>query len=172
MGHSPANPNAPNNSAPNNASQPPGYSTGSVPVGSGQIAQNIAQMTMSMGRGVMAPPGANSIGGQSTVNASTPPQPNFSSSSRATTPAQGQQGQGGMTHPSPSLSARQIQTPANMTFNINNMAPGGGIRPNNFQDHLTAEVSKLDPALLGKIRNDLGMDNKEILNMTVDEKVK
>lgn len=151
-----------------------GTTPGAYPVPMGHLgmtmgpSSNLAQMNIN--RSGMLPPHMNGGGAGSGGGGGAPQTPTqtFTSTSRSATPAQGQGP--GMTQPSPTMAARQaqVQTPTHPNFNVNL----GNIPPSsrgNFD--LNAEINKIDNNLLTQLKSEMGLENKDVMNMTPEEKV-
>lgn len=126
------------------------------------------------------------IGGNANVNgtANNASSPSYQSGSRAATPAQSQQGQGGAIAPSPSLTHRTVQqagtpphfggggpptfgmgVPLGMIGNMTGMAGLGMQQQPGLQN--------IDPQAMAQLKNEVGIDpNKDWNSCTQDERVR
>ena len=77
-----------------------------------------------------------------------------------------------MTQPSPSMAHRTVpHTPPSFGGPQAMGAPSGASRGLPFEQ-MTAEIMRIDPQILNELRQELGLGNKDVMSMSVDEKVR
>ena len=73
-----------------------------------------------------------------------------------------------MTQPSPSMANRTVPHTPPSFGGPQGMGAGRGVP----FEHMNAEILRIDPQTLNELRQELGLGNKEITSMSVDEKVR